>query len=278
VAGDVGWGELPAAVREAVERHTGPVAGALPGGEGMSTDVRLVLDTAGGGVFIKGTGPEASDMEREWLELGAAVAPFVPSLSPPLLFRVRAGGWDVTGWPAVAGRAADLSPGSADIAGVVGVLAALGTVAAPAGVALRSVAEDWASPADDPGALDGDALVHTDVHGGNFIVGGDRVWLVDWGWAMRGPAWVSAARLVLFLMDAGWDVGGAERVAAGVPAWAEASPDVVTAFAVSCVGSWERAVRRRPGNEGLRRWLGLVRAWAEYRAGSAGRVVPGLGA
>jgi hypothetical protein len=263
------WDELPAAVREGIERCTGPVAASFPGGEGVSTMVRLVLDTDGGRVFVKGVGPATGDLARGRLGLGAALAPFVPSLSPPPLFRVQADGWDVTVWPAVPGRPADLRPGSADIPRVVGVLAELGAVRAP-DVPLRSVAEDWATPADDPGALDGEMLVHTDLHGGNFIVGNDRVWLVDWGWAKRGPAWMTAARLALFLMEAGWEPADADRALAAVPAWAEAPHGLVTAYAVSSVGSWERACRRQPDNKGLRVWLGIVRKWADHRAGMAG--------
>jgi len=89
VANSIEWDELPAAVREAIERHTGPVAAATPGPEGMSTVARLILDTAGGSVFIKGTRPESSGLVRKKLALGAELAPFVPSLSPSPLFRVQ---------------------------------------------------------------------------------------------------------------------------------------------------------------------------------------------
>jgi hypothetical protein len=270
VARSVDWDELPAAVREAVERHTGPVAAATPGPEGMSTAVRLILDTAGGGVFIKGTRPQSSRLVREQLTLGAEVAPFVPSLSPPLLFRVQADGWDITGWAAVPGRAADLTPGSADIPKVIAVLAELGTLAAPDVPGLWSIAEIWGRDVDDPRMLDGGALVHTDPHGQNFIMDGDRTWLVDWGWAARGPAWVTAMRLALFLMEAGWEPADAEHALASVPAWAEAPPSVITAHAISSVPSWEQAVARQPDNERLRAWIGLVRAWADHRDQTAG--------
>lgn len=262
------WDELPAAVREAIERHTGPVAASFPGGEGVSTMVRLVLGTAGGSVFVKGVSPDAGDLARGRLDLGAALAPFVTELSPPLLFRVRAGGWDVTGWPALPGRPrADFGPGSPDIPKIVALLARLGTIPAP-DVPMRSIAEDWGEGGDS-GLLAGDMLVHTDPNPANFVVDGDRVWLVDWGWAKRGPAWMTAARLVLFLMEAGWEPADAERALVGVPAWAKVPPGVVTAHAASSVGSWERACRRRPDNEGLRVWLGIVRKWAEHRAGLA---------
>jgi len=259
------WEQLPAASRQAVERHTGPVAGASPGGQGVSTDIRLILRTESGGVFIKGTGPDAGDLERGRLALGAALASHVTPLGPPLLFRVQADGWDITGWPALPGRPADLTPGSADIPKLTGLLAELGTIRAPDDVPMRSVREDWGNFTDNPALLDGNSLVHTDPHGGNFIVDGNQAWLLDWGWAMRGPAWISAVRFILFLMEAGWKPAAAEKVVTRVPAWADTPADVISAHAVSSIPSWERAVRRQPGNDGLRRWLGLARAWGEYR-------------
>jgi hypothetical protein len=263
------WDELPAGVREAIERYTGSVAASSPGGQGRSTTVRLVLDTPSGSVFVKGVSPDAGDLSRARLALGAALAPFVTALSPPLLFRVQASGWDVTGWPALPGRQADLKPRSADIPKLVDLLAELSTIQAPADVPMRSVREDWGYFADNPAVLDGNCLVHTDPHGGNFIVDRDRVWLLDWGWAMRGPAWMSAVRFILFLMEAGWKPSDAEQAVACVPAWVGTPPNVISAHAVSSIRSWERAARRQPGNDGLRRWLGLARAWAEYRQHTA---------
>jgi hypothetical protein len=233
----------------------------------MSTAVRLTLDTAGGSVFIKGTRPGSTRLARERLTLGAELAPHVPSLSPPLLFQAQADGWDITGWAAVPGRPADFTLGSADIPKVAAVLAELGTIAAPDVPGMWSAAESWGHDIDDPRILDGSALVHTDPHGQNFIMDGDRTWLVDWGWAARGPAWVTAMRLVLFLMEAGWQPADAEHALASVPAWAEAPPSVITAYAISSVPSWEQAVARQPDNERLRAWGGIARHWADHRAG-----------
>jgi hypothetical protein len=258
------WDQLPAAVRAAVQQHTGPVTGTRPGGQGASTMARLILHTATGDVFIKGTSPDADDLQRGRLTLGAALAPYVTALSPPLLFAVQADGWDITGWPAIPGRPADLKPGSTDIPTLAALLAELGTTPAP-DVPIRSIAEDWGRYTD-PGLLDGNMLVHTDPHGGNFIMDGNRAWLTDWGWAKRGPAWMTAARLVLFLMEAGWKPADAEQALTGIPAWAKAPPGAISAYAVSSPRSWERALQRQPDNEGLRIWLGLVRQWANHRA------------
>lgn len=269
MAGSVAWDELPASVQQAIEQHTGPVTGTSPAGEGMSTNVRLILHTAGTDVFIKGTGPDVSDLTRDRLVLGAALAQHVTPLGPPLQWQVQADGWDITAWPALPGRPADLAPGSPDIPKLTALLAELGTVQAPGNVPLRSVREDWGRFSENPALLDGNSLIHTDPHGGNFIVHDDQAWLLDWGWAMRGPAWISSERFILFLMEAGWKPADAEQAVADVPAWTQAHPDVITSEAVSSVQSWERAVRRQPQNEGLRRWLTLTRQWAEYRETAA---------
>jgi hypothetical protein len=262
----VEWDQLPAAVRAAVQQHTGPVTGARLGGQGVSTMARLILHTAAGDVFIKGTSPDADDLQRGRLALGAALAPHVTALSPPLLFRVQADGWDITGWPALPGRPwADLNPESADIPKLAALLAELGTMPAP-DVPIRSIRTDWGYFADDPGLLDGNMLVHTDPHRTNFVVNGNRAWLVDWGWAKRGPAWMTAALLVLSLMEAGWKPADAEQALTPVPAWAEAPPSAVSAFAVTNTRSWERAYKRRPDNEAHRSRLHLARQWEDHRA------------
>ncbi len=266
---NVTWDELPAAVREAIEEHTGPVAGSTPGGEGVSTMVRLILRTADGSVFIKGISPDAGNIQRWRLDLGAELAPYVNELSPPLLFRARASDWDITGWPALPGRpSADLAPGSPDIPKVSTLLATLGTIPAP-DVEMRSAGKDWAGLTDDPRLLDGNMLVHNDPNPTNFVVDGDRAWLVDWGWAMRGPAWMTAARLIPFLIEAGWKPADAEQALTGVPAWAQAPHHAVTAYATANAQVFEAAYQQHPGNQHRRNWRDHTRAWASHRAARA---------
>jgi hypothetical protein len=73
-------GELPVSVREAIEEHTGPVTGSVLGGNGFSTDMRLILHTETGDVFVKGVGPDGGYVERDVLDLGAELA---PCIQPP---------------------------------------------------------------------------------------------------------------------------------------------------------------------------------------------------
>jgi hypothetical protein len=259
------WQELPTAVREAIEQHTGPVARATAGGEGMSTTARLVLHTAEGKMFIKGTGPGSANYQRERIDLGATLAPYVTAISPPLLWQVRASGWNITGWPALPGRPwADQHPGSPDIPKMAAILSKLATIPAPD--MLTSTARDyWGTWADDPRLLDGDKLVHSDPNPTNFVVDGNRAWLVDWGWACRGPAWLTTALLVLSMMEAGWEATDAEQALAAVPAWNDAPRHAVSAFADANVRMWDDAVQR--ASTKARRFLRDVAcAWADHRA------------
>lgn len=264
----VEWGELPAALRRAIEERTGRVNGASAGGEGMSSILRLVLHADGGDVFVKGTMPGERPDRVHRLALGAALAPYVTAVSPPLLWQVQAVGWNVTGWPALPGRPwADQKPDSPDVPKMAGLLAILAGIPAPP--LLTVTARDaWGGYADDPAALDGDALVHRDPNPTNFIIDGDRAWMVDFGWAVRGPAWLTAAQLTLSMMEAGWDAAAAEKALAEIPAWDAAPPLAVGAFAEANARSWDAAVNEVPSK--VRRFRAAVaRAWASHRAAIA---------
>jgi hypothetical protein len=261
------WEELPATLRSLIEQRTGPVTGTSAHGEGASTSLHLILDATGGSVFVKGTSPDADDLERERLDLGAALAPHVTAISPPLLWQVHADGWRVTGWPALPGRPrADLSPGSPDIPLIVSVLRTLAEIPAPQ-VPMRSTGKDWGY--DDP-SFDGDMLVHTDPNPANFVVNDGQAWMVDFGWSLRGPAWVTAARTMPHLIDAGWTPADAEQELARIPAWAEAPATAVSAYATSNANWFEQAYQHRPDNQHRRRWHEITRAWADHRAHHTG--------
>jgi hypothetical protein len=260
------WDDLPAAVREVVEARAGGVLGAEVSGEGMNSSLRLVIDTPGGRVFLKGVGP---DGRGGWkLDQAAALAPYVSAVSPPLLWRVQAEGWDITAWPALPGRPwADQTPGSPDLPKMLKVLRVVGEMAAP-GFVTVTAGDHYARYADDPAALDGDALVHRDMNPCNFVVSDDRAWLVDWGWAVRGPAWLTAAQFVLSLIEAEWEPVDAERFVAALPAWRAADPRHVDVFARANVAMWDEVLVEMPGWP--RDWrAGKAREWAEHRIGLA---------
>ena len=262
-----GWEDLPEVVRAEIEARTGPVSGGAASGEGMNSGLRLVIGTPGGAVFLKGVGPGGRGGWK--LDQAAALAPYVAEVSPPLLWRVRAGGWDVLAWPALPGRPwADQSPGSADLPKLLAVLRAVGEIPAP-GCVTVTAADHWARYAADPAVFDGGMLVHRDMNPCNFVVGDERAWLVDWGWAVRGPAWLTAAELVLSLLESEWSPDAAEEAVACLPAWRAANPRHIDVFARANVSMWDEALAENPGWP--RDWrAGIARAWAGYRGRLAG--------
>jgi hypothetical protein len=234
-----GWDSLPPALRAGIEARAGTVTGTSPVGEGLSTSVRLILHTGSGDVFVKGTGPESMDYQRDRLQLGADLAPHLAAVSPSLLWLVQADGWNVTGWPALPGRPwADLTTSSKDIPKLTSLLADLSEIPAPA--ILRGTArQQWEQYSDDPAALDGNAIVHRDSNPTNFVVQPGRAWMVDFGWAIRGPAWAGAPR------------------------------HAVDEYASATVREWERVMERGPLHKMWQLRASVSRSWASYREGSA---------
>jgi hypothetical protein len=264
VEDSAGWDALPPALHAAIESRTGAIKGTSPAGEGLSTSVRLILHSESGDVFVKGTGPDSTDHQRKRLALGAALAPYVTAISPPLLFEAEADGWNVTGWPVLPGRPwADQKPDSPDIPKMAGLLRTLAEIPAPH-VLTRTARDEWEPYTDDPGVFDGDRLCHRDPNPTNFVVDGDRAWMVDWGWATRGPAWMTAGLLGLSMMEAGWEPGEAEQALADVPAWRDAPPDAVNTLASANARMWDAAVEQAPTK--VRKFRrDIARKWAAHR-------------
>lgn len=264
----IGWRELPWPVQEAVEAHTGEPVWSAPGGEGWSTDLRLILQTPLlGRIFVKGLAPGDGpllDHQVARLALGADLASHVRSLSPELLFSVQAGGWHLTGWPALPGRPARYTPRSPDVPVVAGLLAKLEKIPAP-DIVTGSAREDWGKWTEHPEALDGDALVHSDPRPENFIVDGEDGWLIDWGHAIRGPAWLTSALAVLELIEAGWHPRDAEKAFGNVSAWENAPVDDVRVFAEANTSMWRKASERTPDHRLRRDKAEVAMAWASFR-------------
>jgi hypothetical protein len=263
------WDALPPALRAAIETRAGAVTGTSPAGEGLSTSVRLILHTDSGDVFIKGTGPDSMDYQRGRLKLGADLAPHLTAVSPPLLWSVRAAGWHVTGWPALPGRPwADLKPCSADTPKIISLVTELSRLPAP-DILTDTARQHWEQYADDPAALEGDAIVHRDPNPTNFVVGDGRAWMVDFGWAVRGPAWMTVANLVVSMMEAGWQAADADKTLQAVPAWAAAPRHAVDEYAAATAREWDHVMKRGPLHKMWQLRAATARGWATYRERTA---------
>ncbi|MER7760185.1 aminoglycoside phosphotransferase [Streptomyces sp. NPDC097619] len=237
------YAELPTAVRAAVDERVGGPAIGEDTELGDSSAVAALL-TGGDGerVFLKGL-PDGHERMFQ-LDTETLIAPHLPGFAPPLLWRTSVGGWTLlafeglyaTPWAHFLSDSPHLEPCAA-------VVRELSEVSVPDGVGLPTVWERWAEycePADEA-LLTGRHLVHGDPAYANFLIDAeDRAHLVDWAWAARGPAWVTAAlwglRLVL---DGGHTPAQAAAWAATVPAFARAPREAIAVLTRAEARSFE---------------------------------------
>lgn len=274
------WHDLPSDVRAAVQDSVGVVQSAADIGAGQNNDLAVRLDRVGQPpVFLKGVRGGG----RRGMFLGNEVhaGRLAGDVAPAVLCHVERGDWQVVGFEYVAGRSADLSPGSADLARIGRTLRGLG--GRPAGdtrpLRLRWRNPDhWRSVADlapgsvrgwdidemcrwsarAPELVDGDRLVHTDLHRDQFLIAEDgRVAVIDWAFPAAGAAWVDTAFLSLRLTGSGHTFAEAKKWA-GWPAMTES----VTAWSVYVAGLWSWFTVRDGADDGAERRARLARDYA----------------
>ncbi|GAA1993742.1 hypothetical protein GCM10009754_86340 [Amycolatopsis minnesotensis] len=300
------WQDLPLPVRAAVERNIGAkVVRSLrqtPEFDG-GLAARLVLE-GGNRVFVKALpadNPRVGGYRAE-----ADVMSFLPENAPvPRLMSTVDGEWLALVFSDIEGTSPRLRPGSPELSGVLTALGALSRTLTPCpvpgapdaledlGPLLRGWSELSADLPDDLGdwavrnlesllALEsswhpwaaGDTLLHNDLRPGNLVVGGPgRVQVVNWRYPARGAAWLDLVSLVPYMLAAGHEPAGVDRllkrrpVLAGVPAWA------VTAYGVALAGHYERVSRlpEPPATSGVRvdqqRLAAVTTAWLKHRTG-----------
>jgi hypothetical protein len=281
------WPDLPRAARAAVERVAGTVRCAVSAAHGGNSALAARLSLADGGeVFCKGAPLGAHNlwMYRNEARFNARLG----GLAPRLLWTVEAGGWLVLGFERVDGVAADLAPGSPDLPRLGAFLARAADALTPAPpecpaqrLSARWRLRTWqdAAPLDGweaayaprlaayerlaPDAVDGGTLQHTDMTPRNVLVGG-AVHLTDWSWPALAAPWVDTALTTHRLVAAGHTPVRAEAWAATVPAWARATPDALTALAVTVLGLWRGHALRSPAPY-CRDLADAARAWVEHR-------------
>jgi hypothetical protein len=284
------WDMLPAAVRAATERQTGPVLDVALAETGRNSDFAATLRTAAGLVFCKGIetidGEDVAGGRRGRAHRHEAeINPWLPpAIAPRLRWRFEVQGWLLLGFDHVPGRHADFAPGSADLPLVADSVTALGRELAGCGADAARLSQQWARfvpwrrlAHDVPDNLDswvgehlhqlvdwerqavelaeGDTLLHTDLHPWNVLVS-DRARVVDWAWSRIGSPAVDVAFLIARLVAAGHDPTAAEAFAESIPAWRSTSPDGRTALAVMVWGLWREQTE-----------LAAVAQWARHRLG-----------
>ncbi|MFE5158422.1 phosphotransferase [Streptomyces sp. NPDC056697] len=237
-----------------------------PASRGFSSDLTALIRCGKGPFFVKAMRNRPGG-RRESLVREALVNPAVKPVAPALLWQVENEGWIALGFDVVEGRRADFGPGSPDLPAVVDTLNRISALNPP------EVARDWPETRWDRFARDkaeadlfrGEALLHTDINPSNLIVGQDRMWAVDWAWPTRGAAFIDVACLVVQLIAAGHTAQGAESWTAHCPAWRNANPAAIDAFATATFRMYRSQASRFPDASWLDDMVTAVRAWAVHR-------------
>ncbi|MFC5744089.1 protein kinase [Actinomadura rugatobispora] len=256
---------LPGPGFEALIRpHTGDLAEIAPTARGNGSAFTGLVECALGPFFIKAV-PNRPGGRRDSLVREGLVNPFVQPISPALRWRAEDEAWLALGFEVVNGRPSDFTPGSPDLPAIVDTLNRI------AAVALPDIAHDWVETrwgryaGGDAGLFRGGALLYTDIHESNLLIGDRDTWAVDWAWPTRGAAFIDPAILVVQLIAAGHDAEAAEEWASGCQAWKTADSSAVNAFAAATLRMWRERVERFPDTTWLKAMLVATQEWVDHR-------------
>jgi hypothetical protein len=264
VATRTSWNDLPAQVRATVEDHAGTVHRVDPISSGLNASFTARLHTDMGLAFAKGVPSDRATAQRREAEINSYVQP----IAPLLLWEVETQGWHILGFEHVNGRAADLSPGSTDLASIADVLGHLAELATPRS-ACKRIEDRWADAAQRAGVstdpLAGDHLLHTDLNPHNILVTDTGIRIVDWSWPTLGAAWLDTACAALWLIAEGHSPQDAETWASGVAVWAGATPKALDVLTKTNAALWGQIAAAEP-RSWKQRLHDAAASWTRYRA------------
>jgi hypothetical protein len=230
-------------VRALIERFTGLVETARPVGEGLNSEIAVIINDR---YFVKGL---RQDHPWVWTQnREKEINRYIRHVSAALEWNAEADGWNLLGFRYLPGRQPDYRPGSPDLALITDLLPKL--PGAPAGLDLKRAEQRWSAYSQQAGLFAGDHLSHTDWSPGNVVIGRDAR-LVDWAWPTRGADWIDPACWIIWLIASGHSPARAESQAASVPAFARAPRQAVTAFAAAQAAMWTEIGEQAP-HHGLR--------------------------
>jgi hypothetical protein len=238
-----GWLDLPRLLRQAVQARVGTVTDARPVHGGQNSALALLLDTDHGRVFCKGI---RSDERGRVLTQRSErlINPLVQHVSARLVAHLRADGWDLLVFTHIAGRHAELRPGSPDLPKITTVLDTIAAIEPPPS-GLHCIEHRWRGYSRDADRLAGDRLLHTDLNPRNILVG-SAARIVDWAWPTLGAAWIDTACLALQLIAAGHHPAQAENWAKTTSTWRHASDDAITVFLKINTRMWHQIASADP--------------------------------
>ncbi|EDY48595.1 hypothetical protein [Streptomyces clavuligerus] len=238
-----------------------------PTERGFSSDALALIDSGFGRFFVKGVrnrpGGRRDSLVRERLINDA-----VRSVSPRLRWHTENGRWMALGFEQLQAQPSRFEPGSPDLPAVVDLLVRIQEIPVPA------LAEEWHETRWDAFAADtaearlfqGDTLIHGDVAPGNFLVGADGAWAVDWSWPTRGAAFVDPSILALQLIAAGHTPAAAEDLVSACPSWAKADPRHIDAFARANLRMFRHRADNYPDQTWLQAMADTAQDWIDHRS------------
>lgn len=269
--------------------QVGQVTGATEIAQGATSDLSSVLRVSDGpDVFLKGV--RGISVRMRWLRNEITAGAIAAGIAPAVRFHVDVDDWLLVGFEHLKGRTASLAPRSPDLRAIAEVVGTLSTIPAPGLRPLRdrwTLTNAWNRLADThpeivhgwdvarmahhaaliTGLIDGSCLLHTDMHGEQFLIdesGAARV--IDWAFPARGAAWVDSAFLALRLIEAGHLPKDAERWVLRLPGFSNVDAEAtLNAFSAFIAGLWTTwAVSGDPPSGAARR-ARLALDYAAYR-------------
>ncbi|WP_245816550.1 phosphotransferase family protein [Lentzea albidocapillata] len=242
--------------------RVGQLTGAKDIVQGAASDLSTVLFTAEGpDVFLKGV--RGVSVRMRWLRNEITAGAIAAGIAPAVRFHADIDDWLLVGFEHLKGRTASLAPHSPDLGTVAEVL---GTLSAITTSELRPLRDRWTltdawitlagtNPEVVAGwdvaklthhatliteLIDGSCLLHTDMHGEQFLIDeSGAAHVIDWAFPARGAAWVDGAFLTLRLIEAGHSPQEAERWVLQLPGFAEVDAEPrLTAFSAFIAGLW----------------------------------------
>ncbi len=251
---------LPPAASAAIEAEVGEIRRVEAVASGLNSTFAAVVHTIDAAVFVKGMPSDHPGIRGQHRE--ASIAPYLTGIAPPLRWHLDVAGWDLLGFDYLPGRAADLAPGSHDLAAVARTLARLSELEPP-DLPLPRIEKRWNGLADDAdlALLAGDHVLHTDLNPNNILVSNDRAWLVDWAWPTLGAAWIDPACAALWLIAEGHTPAAAEAWASTLPAWSHVPANGLDTFVAVNTRLWAQIADNDPQpwkleiRNAAKRWL-----------------------
>jgi hypothetical protein len=259
------WAGLSESVRVAIAARTGPVLSAQTASAGLNSAIAIILRTTRGTVFVKGLRTDHPGVVAQGRE--SMINPHVLPVSPRLRWHIDdVAGWNLLGFDYVAGRHADYTPGSPDLAKVIATMRRLGQIHCP-DLPVKQADQRWAAYIDRPADLEhlrGNTLLHTDYNPLNILINENDAYIIDWAWPTRGAAFIDPACLVLRLIAAGHTPAQAETLAAYAPGWNQTSKDAVDIFAVASSRLWTE-IAAGDSSPWKRHMAAVAEQWALHR-------------